>query len=132
MEQLLKDFKAFLHKYREDWNSTNAEQMSSNSSKQLKVRWANPDAEVSDWGYEETKEGWKQAYGQFEGRNPKWSFEDVLVDVNKQQEGVAIFWVKFELDGKMTGEKLLFTETFRKENGKWKKIREYVENGFFN
>jgi len=38
--------------------------------------------------------------------------------------------VSFEIDGELTDSKLLFMETFRKENNEWKKIREYVENGF--
>lgn len=131
MEQsLLEDFKEFLTEYRTSWNSLNAERMSSHNSKQLKVRWANPDSIVSDWGYDGAKQGWIQAYKQYQGRNPKWIFDDVLIEINKQKEGVAVFWVSFEVDGEMIGVKLLFVETFRKEYRKWKKIREYVENPF--
>lgn len=104
--------------------------MSAHQSKDLIVRWANPDAEVSDWGADAAKEGWYQAYKQFEGRNPKWHFEDLFIDINSQQEGVAVFLVTFELDGSLVNSKLLFAETFRQEQGEWKKIREYVENGF--
>lgn len=129
---LLDDFKNCLIQYRESWNSKDAARMASHSSRQLMVRWAGPEAEVGDWGYENAKEGWKQAYKMYEGRNPKWYFQDIMVDVNKQKEGVAIFWVSFEVDGEMTSSKLLFTETFRKEKDGWKKIREYVENGFNN
>ena len=131
MEQsLLNDFKSFLGAYRDSWNSLDAERMSAHNSKELKVRWAAPEDIASDWGYEEEKEGWKQAYQQYEGRSPKWHFEDVLIDINNQDEAVAVFWVRFEVDGEMIGVKLLFTETFRKEQGEWKKVREYVENQF--
>ncbi|SEA64307.1 hypothetical protein SAMN05421743_106209 [Thalassobacillus cyri] len=133
MEQtLLDEFKGFLVEYRASWNSSNAEWMSAHQSKDLKVRWATPDVIVSDWGNEEAKQGWVQAYKQYQGRNPKWIFEDVLIEINKQKEGVAIFWVSFKVDGEMTDVKLLFVETFRKENNEWKKIREYVENSFTN
>ncbi|KGX83409.1 MULTISPECIES: DUF4440 domain-containing protein [Pontibacillus] len=133
MEQtILDEFKKFLVEYRASWNSSNSERMSAHQSKDLEVRWANPDAVVSDWGNEEAKQGWVQAYKQYQGRNPKWIFEDVLIDINKQKEGVAVFWVRFKLDGEMTDVKLLFVETFRKENNEWKKIREYVENSFTN
>ncbi|MGP4071031.1 nuclear transport factor 2 family protein [Piscibacillus sp. B03] len=128
--ELLKNFNEFIVEYRESWNSTDANRIASHNSDELKVRWANPDGEVSDWGSEGSKEGWIQAYKQFEGRNPKWYFEDVLTVINSQQEGVAVFWVTFEIDGKLTNSNLLFTETFRQENGEWKKIREYIENGF--
>ncbi|CDO03886.1 pyridine nucleotide-disulfide oxidoreductase [Oceanobacillus picturae] len=129
-ETLLDDFKEFLEEYRTSWNSVNPERMSAHQSKDLEVRWANPEAIVSDWGDEEAKQGWNEAYKQYQGRNPEWLFEDVLIEINKQKEGVAVFWVGFKVDGKMTNAKLLFIETFRKENSKWKKIREYVENSF--
>ncbi|RIU91998.1 hypothetical protein [Oceanobacillus picturae] len=129
-ETLLDDFKEFLEEYRTSWNSENPERMSAHQSKDLEVRWANPEEIVSDWGDEEAKQGWNQAYKQYQGRNPEWLFEDVLIEINKQKEGVAVFWVGFKADGKMTNAKLLFIETFRKENSKWKKIREYVENSF--
>ncbi|MGG3564801.1 hypothetical protein ABES03_24695 [Neobacillus rhizosphaerae] len=133
MKQLsLVDFKEFLVEYRASWNSLDARRIASHSSKDLKVRWANPESSIADWGYEEAKEGWKQAYKMYEGRNPQWSFDDVLIEMNQQQEGVAIFWVRFSLDGQMLQNKLLFVETFRQENGEWKKIREFVENSFDN
>ncbi len=131
MEQaLLNDFKGFLAEYRDSWNSLNSERMSAHHSKNLNVRWAATDATASDWGYDEAKKGWVQAYSQYQGRNPTWIFDDILIEINQQEEGVAVFWVSFEIDGEMTDVKLLFVETFRKENHEWKKIREYVENGF--
>jgi len=129
-EKILDDFKKFLLQYRKSWNSMDATRMARHSSKELKARWADPTGVVNDWGYENAKKGWKQAYEMYEGRNPKWYFEDIFVDINAQDEGVAVFWVRFEVDGNMTESKLLFTETFQKENNEWKKIREYVENGF--
>jgi hypothetical protein len=127
---LLDNFKEFLADYRASWNSLDPANISSHASKDLKVRWANPNARISDWGYDEAFAGWKQAYTMYEGRNPQWFFEDILVEINQQQEGVAVFWVSFALDGEKIQDKLLFVESFRKENGEWKKIREYVENSF--
>ncbi|MFG6116147.1 hypothetical protein ACGTN9_13280 [Halobacillus sp. MO56] len=131
MEQtMLDEFKEFLEEYKTSWNSLNTEKMLAHHSKDLKVRWADRETIVSDWGFDEAEQGWVQAYNQYQGRNPKWLFDDVLIEINKQKEGVAIFWVSFEVDGEMTKVKLLFIETFRKENNEWKKIREYVENSF--
>ncbi|HET7628000.1 MAG TPA: hypothetical protein VFK44_06375 [Bacillales bacterium] len=127
---LMQDFQLFLEQYRESWNGLDAAAMSNYASKQLKVRWANPETVVADWGTENAEQGWKQAYERYRGRNPKWRFEDVLVEINEQQEGVAVFWVTFEVDGNPSDAKLLFVEAFRKEKGEWKKIREYVENKF--
>lgn len=99
---------------------------------ELKVRWANPDTIVSDWSNEEATQCWVQAYKQYEERKPKWIFEDELIEINKQKEGVAVFGVRFIVDGEMTDVTFLFVETFRKENHEWKKIRKYVENSFSN
>ncbi|MCA1054361.1 hypothetical protein LCM10_05130 [Rossellomorea aquimaris] len=127
---MLEDFKQFLKEYRQTWNGQDAVKMAAHHSERLEVRWANDDASVSDWGFDGTEQGWVQAYLQYEGRNPTWTFQDIMIDINNQHEGVAVFWVHFEVDGEMTDVKLLFVETFRKELGEWKKIREYVENGF--
>ncbi|QHE51415.1 nuclear transport factor 2 family protein [Pontibacillus sp. HMF3514] len=129
---MLQDFKGFLSEYRDSWNSLDAERMAAHNSKGFKAIWANPDSITSEWGYDEAKEGWIQAYQQYQGRSPIWHFEDVLININNHEEGVVVCWVSFELDGKMTDVKLLFTQTFKKENGEWKKIREYVENSFAN
>lgn len=131
-QTLLADFKGFLLKYHESWNSCDTDRMSGYSSKGLKVRWAGKDAAVNDWGYDNAVMGWKQAFEIYKGRNPKWFFEDILTEINQYQEGVAVFWVTFEVDGNITGNKMLFVETFRKENNQWHKIREYVENTFPN
>lgn len=129
-QNLLNEFKEFLKTYRDSWNSTDVSRIMAHTSETLKARWAAPEAAVSDWGYAEAESGWAEAYQAYRDQNPKWYFEDVLVEINAEQEGVAIFWCSMELDGKITGSKMLFVETFRKENGEWKKIREYVENGF--
>src|SRR5690625_3263763 len=92
---MLNDFKSFLVQYRESWNSMDGTRMANRSSGELKARWAEPEAGINDWGFEGAREGWKQAYGMYEGRNPKWYFRDVLVDINAQNEGVAVFWVSF-------------------------------------
>jgi len=89
---LLEEFQAFLNEYRACWNSSNAERMTSHHSKHLKVRWANLENTVSDWGYEEAKRGWVQAYQQYQGRNPEWLFEDVIIEINNNEEAVAVFW----------------------------------------
>ncbi|GGH81127.1 hypothetical protein JOD43_001028 [Pullulanibacillus pueri] len=129
---ILSDFKGFLSEYRKSWNSCDNERMSRHSSKELKVRWPGKDAKINDWGYDNSAIGWKQAFNMYKGRNPKWFFEDILTVINQQKEGVAVFWVTFEVDGNLTNNKMLFVETFRKENDEWKKIREYVENSFAN
>ncbi|MFE8702842.1 hypothetical protein ACFYKX_19745 [Cytobacillus sp. FJAT-54145] len=129
-KELLADFKEFLISYREAWNSLDEAQIVCHSSNALQVRWASHKEIVSDWDYNGSEVGWKQAYESYKGRNPKWYFEDILTEINKNKEAIAVFWVKFEIDGEIFENKLLFVETFRKEEGVWKKIREYVETSF--
>jgi hypothetical protein len=126
-QDLLEDFKAFLMRYRESWNSCDVEEIIKHSSKDLKVRWADTESCVADWGYNEAKVGWNQAYTSYEGRNPVWHFEDIVTEINANQEGITVFWIRFEIDGSFLDIKMLFNETFQQENGEWKKVREYVE-----
>lgn len=128
-KDLLEDFKSFLARYREAWNSLEVEKLMVHASENLQVRWATSEG-VSDWGYAQAKEGWRQAFNQYEGKQAEWHFEDILTSITEQQEAVAVFWVTFSLNGSMTDHKMLFMETFQKEDGAWKKIREYVENPF--
>jgi hypothetical protein len=126
-QDLLEDFKIFLVKYRESWNSCNDGEIMKHVSTELRTRWADTEHLILDWGYKEAQTGWKQAYAIYNGRDPKWEFEDLVIEINAEQEGVAVFWVKFRIDGSFLNIKKLFVETFRKEDGEWKKIREYVE-----
>jgi hypothetical protein len=114
---LLDDFKEFLVNYRESWNSCNDEEIIKHSSEELKTRWADSEVLVSDWGYKEAKVGWKQAFTSYKGRDPEWHFEDIVTEINSKQEGIAVFWVRFKMDGSFLNIKKLFVETFRKENG---------------
>jgi hypothetical protein len=126
----LDEFKTFLVNYRNAWNSLDFRELGQYFSEDLQVRWAHPEGGVNDWVYESSLKGWEQAYKQYEGKNVKWYFEDVITEINKVQEGVAVFWVTFEIDGQLTDNRLLFLETFREQQGQWKKVREVVENGF--
>jgi hypothetical protein len=126
----LDEFKSFLVNYRKAWNSLDVRELGQYFSENLQVRWAQPEGGVNDWGYQSSLKGWEQAYKQYEGKNVKWYFEEILTEINKVQEGVAVFWVTFEMDGQLTDNRLLFLETFQEEQGLWKKVREVVENGF--
>jgi hypothetical protein len=126
-EDLMEDFKDFLVKYRVSWNSCNADEIMKHVSKELRTRWADTEQYTSDWGYEEAYSGWKQAFAAYKDREPEWKFEDLVTEINEKQEGIAVFMVRFKIDGSILNIKKLFVETFRKEDGEWKKIREYVE-----
>jgi hypothetical protein len=125
--KMLDHFNEFLVEYRKAWNSCKVEEIMNYTSRDFKARWADVESVVSDWGYQEAYDGWEGAYSTYEGRGPEWHFEDVSIEINQYQEAVAVFWVRFKIDGSILPIKKLFIEAFRIEDGQWKKIREYVE-----
>ncbi|MDQ0208617.1 DUF4440 domain-containing protein [Alkalicoccobacillus murimartini] len=126
---LLQDFETFFSKYQEVWNECNAEKMIKLLSPELAIRWTGPGTAVSDWGYEESKIGWAQAYEQYKGHKPKWHFNQLHITPANDKEVIAMFWLTFEMDGKVADVVKLFVQRFRKEgNDDWKLIREYCES----
>ena len=128
-EDLLGEFEDFFEEYKRSWNTGDAEDLLSHYSRDVRVRWSETGAEVSNWDYDEIKSGTEEAYRKYNGKNPKWHFEDILLEITDEGEGVAVFRVEFELDREFVDQTKLFVEAFRLENGEWKKIREYVETG---
>jgi hypothetical protein len=54
-QDLLEDFKIFLVKYRESWNSCNDGEIMKHVSKELRTRWADTEHLILDWGYKEAQ-----------------------------------------------------------------------------
>ncbi|WP_042472925.1 YybH family protein [Bacillus ndiopicus] len=126
---LIEDFRRFFIHFQETWNSCNANNMTALLSEDLTVRWGGPETTISDWGYEEACEGWKEAYKQYEGHYPKWYFQELHITPASENEVIATFWVTFEMDGTLKEVVKLFVQRFRKEqNNEWKLIREYCES----
>lgn len=128
MNTILEDFHIFFEQYKNIWNSCDLDNMISLLSPDLSIRWAGPGPDVSDWGYEQSRIGWKEAYKQYEGKQPKWSFRELLITPANQNEVIAIFWVTFSLEGKTKDVVKLFTQRFRREKSGWKLMREYCES----
>jgi hypothetical protein len=126
---LIEDFQRFFIHYQEVWNSCNAKDMNDLISPDISVRWVGPGPSISDWGYEETCDGWVQAYKHYEGHDPKGYFKELHITSASENEVIATFWVTFEMDGKQNDVVKLFVQRFRKEqNHEWKLIREYCEH----
>ncbi len=126
---LMGDFQQFFMHYQNVWNSCNAQDMNAFMSRDIAIRWAGPEASISDWGYEEAKDGWLEAYQQYEGQNPKWHFKDLHITPASENEVIATFCVTFEINGQLVDAAKLFVQRFRKEqNNEWTLIREYCEH----
>ncbi|MFJ8526929.1 hypothetical protein [Bacillus sp. NPDC094106] len=126
---LIEDFQKFFIRYQKVWNGCNARDMNAFMSTDIAVRWVGPGPSISDWGYEETSNGWVQAYKHYEGHDPKWHFKELHITPASENEVIATFWVTFEMDGEFIDVVKLFVQRFRKEqNDEWKLIREYCEH----
>jgi hypothetical protein len=58
---LIEDLQRFFIRYQKVWNSCNAKDMNAFISTDIAVRWVGPGPSISDWGYEETSNGWVRA-----------------------------------------------------------------------
>lgn len=117
-----------MNRYQDAWNNCDANRMELFCAQDLRVRWAYPGHQISDWGFHEACAGWRQAFELYEGRSPRWSFHLISMTQVSEKEAMAMYWVTFELDGKPTKEANLFIETFRRELTDWQLIRSYVES----
>lgn len=124
---LLANFNEFFANYKMIWNGCNAQDMNAVLATDLQVRWAYPGNKISQWGYAEACDGWRQAYKSYEGHNPKWHFKELSITPIAKNEVLAAFWVRFEQGGQMTPDACLFIQVFRYNDGSWKLIRENVD-----
>ncbi|MGI8316347.1 hypothetical protein [Halobacillus mangrovi] len=97
-------------------------------SDQLVVREIRQD-EVIDYSYEDSIEGWKQAFGHFQDKDMTWIYTDHCLTELKENEWLASFWVSIELEGELLGSSNLFFNTYKKEKDTWQLVRTYIEAG---
>lgn len=90
------------------------------------------DGEVVDYGYEESIEGWKQAFDHFENMDMTWVYTDHSMTQTKDKEWIVSFWVSIVLDGEPIPNSNLFFDTFQQTDEGWKLIRSYIESGVQN
>lgn len=125
---LLEDFEPFFVEFQRIWNSCHTEEMIVLLSPEITVRWAQPDGTVTDWGYKEACLGWAEAFDEYCGHDPKWTFHPLKLAQASENEVIAMYWVTFEMDGIAKAVVKLFIQRFRKEKTGWKLLREYCES----
>ncbi|WP_404451377.1 flavoprotein [Virgibacillus necropolis] len=88
------------------------------------------DGEIVDFGYEESVEGWTQAFDYFSDKVAEWHLNDIGFIPVKDDEMVAILSATLTVDGKTMETANLFFDTFKKtsEDG-WLMMRSYIETG---
>lgn len=129
MTDVMTEFQSFFKQYQQAWNGGDAKKLVGLFSKDLQVREAHAGNDISDWGYEQSLSGWQQAFDAYGSQGPKWHFHEVTVNQVSDDEVMAVFWVTFELNGKLTSGANFFVETFRREIEGWRLYRSYSEAG---
>ncbi|MFP3339383.1 hypothetical protein R0J91_15510, partial [Micrococcus sp. SIMBA_131] len=83
-----------------------------------------------DFGYDESIEGWEQAFKAFKNDGSTWVLKKLTVTPLRRNEMLAIIFASIEVDGKQSETGNVFFNTFRKEvQGNWKLVRSYIEAG---
>ncbi|RDY72519.1 flavoprotein, partial [Halobacillus trueperi] len=88
--------------------------------------------ELVDYSYEESIEGWHQAFEHFKDQNMDWIYTDHSVTQLNENTQLAAFWVSIRLNGEILGTSNLFFDTFEKRDGEWQLVRCYIEAGVQN
>ncbi|OOE12431.1 flavoprotein [Fictibacillus arsenicus] len=121
-------FQVFLESYIESWKFSLIEDMKKIISVEYQAREIR-NGEIFDFGYEESMEGWTQAFHEFRDKNVQWVLEEKGIIQLKENEIMAILSASLIIEGKPLETVNLFFQTFRLEDTVWKLMRSYIEAG---
>ena len=86
--------------------------------------------DISDFGYEESVNGWKQGFDFAKENNAQWNIKVVSILPLREDELMAIISATLVIQGKSLETANLFFDTFKQfNNGDWKLVRSYIEAG---
>ena len=86
--------------------------------------------DISDFGYEESVNGWKQGFDFAKENNAQWNIKVVSILPLREDELMAIISATLVIQGKSLETANLFFDTFKQfYNGDWKLVRSYIEAG---
>ncbi|WP_181347185.1 flavoprotein [Thalassobacillus sp. CUG 92003] len=127
------EFAPFFQTFKERAKQGDIAYLKSVISKDLAAR-ENRHGSIIDYGYEESIEGWGQAFDFFADQDMQWVYTDHSTIQLKVGEVMATFWISLVLDGKKSETANLFVNTYQKDpmSGEWKLVRTYIEAGVEN
>ncbi|MCF6136683.1 flavoprotein [Pseudalkalibacillus berkeleyi] len=126
------EFAQFLEEYFSGWKSCSLDSIKSHMTMDFQareVREVKGEVLIQDYGYEESIEGWSQAFRSFEGMEVEWKIVEGYQIPLRENEMLVTFWVGLSLDGKQLETAHFFTDTIKRIAGKWKLCRSYIEAG---
>lgn len=122
-------FKDSYESFKKAWSDFSIEDMKGFISKDYAAREVR-EGEIVDFGYEESVEGWTQAFDYFSDKDAEWHLNDIGFIPVKDDEMVAILSATLTVDGKTMETANLFFDTFKKTSGDgWLMMRSYIETG---
>ncbi|SDP11764.1 hypothetical protein ACJA3J_01410 [Halobacillus sp. SY10] len=125
------DFQTFYEEYKRRASQHDLVYLKKVTSRNLEAREIRH-GELVDYSYEESIEGWHQAFEHFKDQNMDWIYTDHSVTQLNENTQLAAFWVSIRLNGEILGTSNLFFDTFEKRDGEWQLVRCYIEAGVQN
>ncbi|WP_077622865.1 hypothetical protein [Sediminibacillus massiliensis] len=123
------DFETFLDNYLSSWKKFSLSDISEVEDESYQAREITGDSKIVDFGYEESIDGWDQAFSQLKG-NAEWVLKKVAVIPLRDKEIMAVISATLIIDSNQIETANLFFQTFKKVDGKgWKLVRSYIEAG---
>ncbi len=123
-------FKEFLEEFLTSWQNSSLDEIKYKISDSYQAREISSQSEVYDFGYEESIQGWEQAFTAFQNDGTNWVLKKITVTPLRRNEMLAIIFASIEVDGNQSETGNVFFNTFRKgAEGKWKLVRSYIEAG---
>ncbi|TKD72437.1 flavoprotein [Pseudalkalibacillus hwajinpoensis] len=123
-------FQEFLDEFLSSWRRSSIDELKSYISESYQAREVTSQSEVYDFHYEESIQGWEQAFHAFEKDGTVWVLEQVAVTPLRRNEMLAIIHASIKVDGEQSETGNVFFDTFRKGvQGNWKLVRSYIEAG---
>ncbi len=124
-----KDFDQCLESYLDAWRRFSLNELQTYISNDYQARESR-DGEIVDFGYEQSLEGWAQAFQQLTGF-AEWNLT-VHEKINTgENEAIAIISATLEIEGKPLDTANLFFNAFKRNTmqDEWKMVRSYIEAG---
>ncbi|WP_163528187.1 hypothetical protein [Halobacillus ihumii] len=89
------------------------------------------EGEVTDYSYQESIAGWKQAFDHFADMEMEWKYTDHSLTKLKEDEWLASFYLSPIIEGEEAAPHLYFN-IFKLMNNQWQLVRSYIETGVAN
>jgi hypothetical protein len=121
-------FQVFLESFKESWENCSIEDFKRIISVEYQAREIR-NSEIFDFGYEESIQGWEQAFHEFRNKDVQWVLEEKGIIQLKENEIMVILSASLIIEGKSLKTANLFFQTFRLEDSVWKLIRSYIKAG---